>query len=146
MHLRIELLEQSFEKIASQADDFVVSFYENLFADYPEAKPLFADSHMAKQRQMLKHGLVMIVENLRNPERLRQKLNGLGARHVQYGALPEHYSFVGNSLLKTFEQYLQADWTMETKSAWVEACEVTMALMLEGANDSPDPTISNFWV
>ncbi len=136
MSLQVELLEESFGKVAPQADAFVGSFYDNLFTDYPAAKPLFEHTDMPKQKQMLKGGLVMVVQNLRNPEKLQAALGGLGARHVKYGALPDHYPLVGNSLLKTFEQYLQGDWTPEVKQAWVDAYGAITALMLEGADYS----------
>ena len=38
MSLQVELLEQSFEAIKPQADNFVNSFYDNLFTANPEAK------------------------------------------------------------------------------------------------------------
>jgi nitric oxide dioxygenase len=136
--LKVELLEASFEKVKPQADAFVASFYDNLFADYPAAKPLFEHTDMSKQQNMLKMGLVMVVENLRNPEALSSALKGLGARHVKYGALPDHYPLVGNSLLKTFEQYLSSDWTAETKAAWVGAYGAITELMLSGAEYSEE--------
>ncbi|MBE9067823.1 globin [Leptolyngbya cf. ectocarpi LEGE 11479] len=134
MALNVELLEQSFELVKPQADEFVASFYNNLFTDYPAAKPLFEHSSMAKQQQMLKGALVMVVENLRKPEVLSGALKGLGARHVKYGALPEHYPLVGNSLLKTLGQYAGDAWTFELKEAWAGAYGVITELMLEGAD------------
>ena len=89
---------------------------------------------MAKQQQMLKGALVMVVENLRKPEILSQALKGLGARHVKYGALPAHYPLVGNSLLKTLEQYAGSAWTPDVKEAWVGAYGAITELMLEGAD------------
>jgi hypothetical protein len=47
--LQVELLESSFEKVKPQANEFVSSFYDNLFTDYPAAKPLFSHTNMAKQ-------------------------------------------------------------------------------------------------
>ncbi|MEM7770458.1 MAG: globin family protein [Cyanobacteria bacterium P01_A01_bin.37] len=138
MSLQVELLETSFEKVKPHANEFVTSFYDNLFADYPAAKPLFEHTDMPKQIQQLKGGLVMVVENLRNPEVLTKALGGLGARHVKYGALPDHYPLVGNSLLKTFDQYLKEDWTPEVKQAWVDAYGAITALMLEGADYSEE--------
>ncbi|MEL6555587.1 MAG: globin family protein [Cyanobacteria bacterium J06621_11] len=132
--LQVELLEQSFELVKPQADEFVASFYNNLLTDYPDAKPLFAHTSMPKQQQMLKGALVMVVENLRNPEVLKKSLGGLGARHVKYGALPEHYPLVGNSLLKTLGQYAGEAWTPALKSAWTDAYGAITELMLEGAN------------
>ncbi|MEL6777327.1 MAG: globin family protein [Cyanobacteria bacterium J06597_16] len=132
--LKVELLEQSFELVKPKADEFTASFYNNLFTDYPAAKPLFEHSDMGKQQQMLKGALVMVVENLRKPEVLRKSLKGLGARHVKYGALPEHYPLVGNSLLKTLSQYAGSAWTPELKGAWVGAYDAITELMLEGAD------------
>ncbi|MDB9527304.1 globin family protein [Oscillatoria sp. CS-180] len=147
--LQIELLESSFEKIAPQANEFVTSFYGNLFTDYPAAKPLFAHSNMTEQGNKLLKSLVFVVENLRQPEALAGALKGLGARHVKYGALPEHYPLVGNTLLKTFEQYLGDEWTPDTRQAWAGAYGVITEVMLEGADysktqvqlDSPEPEI-----
>ncbi|MDX5436051.1 MAG: globin domain-containing protein [Pontibacter sp.] len=136
--LEITLLEQSFEKVKPQAQEFITSFYDNLFTDYPAAKPLFAHTNMAKQGDMLLTSLIFVVENLRKPGALTEALKGLGARHVKYGALPEHYPLVGSTLLKTFEQYLGSDWTPETKAAWVDAYGLITEVMLEGADYSKE--------
>lgn len=136
MALQVELLEQSFELVKPNADDFVASFYENLFTDYPAAQPLFSSTDMAAQKEKLLSSLVFVIEHLRSPSDLTDALQGLGARHVEYGALPEHYPLVGGSLLKTFEQYLKSDWTPEVKQAWVDAYGAITTLMLEGADYS----------
>lgn len=133
MSLNVELLEQSFERIKPCADEFVASFYENLFAAHPEVRPLFATTEMQKQRKMLLNALVLVVQNLRNPEVLGQVLNSLGARHVGYGAIPKYYPAVGQALLLSFEQYLQDDWTPELKKAWTDAYGTITAQMLKGA-------------
>lgn len=134
MSLQVETLERSFDQIKPVADDFVSSFYDNLFTDYPAAKPLFEGTAMEEQKPKLLKSLVLVIQNLRNPDVLGGALKGLGARHVQYGALPEHYPLVGNSLLKTFEQYLGTDWTPEVKQAWVDAYGAISEIMLEGAD------------
>ena len=136
MSLKVEVLEQSFEKIKPQATEFVNSFYGNLFADYPDAKPLFVHTNMEQQGNKLLQSLILVIENLRKPDVLSDALKGLGARHVKYGALPEHYPLVGNTLLKTFEQYLGTDWTPEVKQAWVDAYGAISEIMLDGADYS----------
>ena len=136
MSLQVELLEQSFEQVKPQKDEFVASFYDNLFTDYPAAKLLFSSTNMAKQKMNLLNSLVDVVENLNNPDVLTKTLKGLGTKHVKYGVLPEHYPLVGNSLLKTFEQYLKEAWNPEVKEAWVDAYGVITELMLKGAKDA----------
>ena len=139
MSLNIELLKQSFEKIKPRADEFAASFYEHLFTVHPELKPLFATTDMAKQEKKLLNALVLVVENLRNPEALEPVLNALGKRHIGYGATAKNYRPVGEALLMSFEQYLQQDWTPEVKQAWVDAYRAITALMLKGAGAESAP-------
>ena len=146
MSLQVELLEKSFDGIKPHANEFVGSFYENLFTANPEAKPLFDTTDMEAQKKKLLSSLVLVVENLRKPDVLDGALRGLGARHVKYGALPEHYPLVGSALLTTFGQYLKEEWTPEVKQAWIDAYVAISDIMLDGADYSeaeialPTPT------
>ena len=138
MSLNVEILEQSFDKVKPRAHEFAASFYENLFQLYPEVQPLFANTDMGNQEKKLLNSLVLVVENLRNPEALGPVLNALGGRHVSYGAIPKYYGPVGEALLLTFEQYLAEDWTPEVKKAWLNAYKAIATLMLKGAGvDAP---------
>ncbi len=139
MSLNVELLEQSFDHIKPRAEEFVASFYENLFIAHPEVKPLFAKIDIVTQQKKLFNALVLVVENLRSPEALGPVLNALGGRHVGYGVIPKYYGPVGEALLTTFEQYLQEDWTPEVKQAWVDAYRAITALMLKGAGANSAP-------
>ncbi|HAT15377.1 MAG TPA: hypothetical protein DCS91_18995 [Microcoleaceae bacterium UBA11344] len=94
MSLNVELLEQNFQKIKPHAGEFAASFYENLFAAHPQVQPLLAQTNMEKQRKLLLASLVLVVENLRKPEVLEKALKNLGAKHVGYGTIPEHYPAV----------------------------------------------------
>ncbi|MEL7086794.1 MAG: globin family protein [Cyanobacteria bacterium P01_A01_bin.3] len=138
MSLNVELLESSFEKIKPYGTSFTESFYSNLFESAPEAKPLFANTDIKEQQKKLLASLVLVVENLRKGDVLGSTLRGLGARHVQYGALPAHYPIVGGALLQTFEQYLGDDWTPDVKQAWVDAYGAVTELMLDGADYSSE--------
>ncbi|MEM1368336.1 MAG: globin family protein [Cyanobacteria bacterium P01_H01_bin.15] len=136
--LQVELLEQSFGVVKPRAEEFAASFYDNLFTMYPDAKPLFATTDIKEQQKKLLASLVLVVNNLRNPDALGEPLRGLGARHVKYGALPEHYPLVGNALLTTFEQFLGEAWTAETKTAWADAYGIITEIMLDGADYDED--------
>jgi hemoglobin-like flavoprotein len=136
MAFNIELLEQSFEQIKPRATEFVASFYENLFTDYPQTQALFAKTNMAKQQDHLLSALILVIENLHNPEGLRETLKALGLRHVGYETLPEYYPLVGAELLKTFELYLGDAWTPEVKQAWIDAYDAIAQEMLAGAAEA----------
>jgi nitric oxide dioxygenase len=138
MALDVQVLEQSFNRVKPQAEAFAASFYDTLFTNYPAARPLFAETDMAAQQEKLIGSLVLVIDNLRQPEALSGALKGLGARHVQYGALPEHYPMVGQTLLQTLATYLGPEWTTETQQAWAGAYGVITELMLEGADYPPE--------
>ena len=55
------------------------------------------------------------------------------------GQFPNITPAVGEALLTTFEQYLQQDWTIEVKQAWVDALTAITALMLNGAEEDYAP-------
>jgi hemoglobin-like flavoprotein len=135
MTLNVELLEQSFAKVKPQAAQFAEVFYHNLFVDYPQAQPLFANTNMNEQKKHLVAALALVVDNLRQPNALTDAVKKLGARHVDYGTMAEHYPLVGATLLKTFAITLGTGWTEPVHQAWVEAYEAITAIMLEGATE-----------
>jgi hemoglobin-like flavoprotein len=134
MPLNVELLESSFSQIKKQEAEFTAYFYTNLFADYPDVKPLFVNTHMEKQAKKLFQSLVLVVDSLRSPDRLTSMLEELGTRHIQYGVLPEHYPMVGSALLKALSICLGNAWTQDMEQAWSEAYTAVTQLMLRGAD------------
>lgn len=136
MSLNVEVLEQSFEQIKPQASKFADSFYQNLFADYPQVQPLFAHTNMTRQKQHLIAALVLIIDNLRKPNELIDSLRQMGMRHADYGTVREHYPMVGASLLKTFASYLGEAWTPTVESSWQEAYEAIANIMLQDTTAS----------
>lgn len=134
MSLNVELLNSSFAEIELRADDFTDCFYQTLFTDYPEVKPLFSNTHIDEQGKKLFASLVLVVKNLTAPNTLIDVLRGLGTRHIKYGVLPKHYPMVGRTLLKSMSFILQDRWTDETAIAWTEAYQAIAEIMLDGCD------------
>ncbi len=137
MALDIDLIENSFAAVAPKADDLTEIFYRNLFADYPEVKPLFANVNIVEQRKKLLAALKLAVANLRKPEILVPILEEMGARHVDYGAQEEHYPAVGSTLLKTLAEVAGDLWNDEMNAAWGELYGEIQNHMLAGAAKTP---------
>ena len=135
MSLNINLLENSFDRVKSQATNFSATFYNKLFDYHPELKPLFAKADRAAQQKKLIVSLEIIIENLRNPEELSMALKSLGAYHHQVGTITEHYPYVGQALVETFAEYLGKKWDRHTHKAWLEAYSSIAETMLEGAKN-----------
>jgi hemoglobin-like flavoprotein len=133
VNLNLEALETSFDLVAPRGDELMEVFYARLFAAAPAVKPLFAATDLKKQKTMLLGTLVLLRKSLRDLEAIVPKLHELGARHVAYGAQPEHYPVVGEVLLASLAEIAGPAWTAEYEQAWGEALTIVAGAMLEGA-------------
>jgi len=133
MNLNIDALEASFDNVAPRGDELVEVFYERLFDVAPAVRPLFTGTDLKRQKGMLLAALVLLRKSLRNLEAIAPTLRDLGARHVRYGALPEHYPVVGQVLIASMAEVAGDAWTVEYELAWTEAYAVVSGAMLDGA-------------
>ncbi|MFO0130847.1 MAG: hypothetical protein ACK54J_27415, partial [Pseudanabaena sp.] len=61
MSLNIKLLEQICETVKAHNAEFSTNFYNTLFAEYSDVKPLFANANMKEQGDHLYKSLVFVV-------------------------------------------------------------------------------------
>ena len=133
MNLNLEALETSFDLIAPRGDELMDEFYARLFEAAPAVKPLFAHTDLQRQKAMLLGTLGLLRKSLRNLDAIVPKLRELGARHVGYGAQPEHYPVVGEALIAAMAAVAGSAWRSEYELAWGEAFGVVAGAMIEGA-------------
>lgn len=133
MGLNVELLESSFKLVAPKGEALVSRFYERLFKKYPAVKPLFKKTSIKEQKKKLLASLVLVIQNLRHPDKLTPVLQDMGARHVGYGAKPAHYDAVGENLLAVLGECAGPAWTPQVKQAWTDAYGAIKTIMLAGA-------------
>lgn len=62
-------------------------------------------------------------------EKLIAVLKDLGARHVTYNVLPEHYPIVGEALITTLSQALGDAFTEEVQKQWLHVADVIFTTM-----------------
>jgi hemoglobin-like flavoprotein len=136
MTLELNTLETSFDLIAPRGEELVDVFYSRLFDAAPSVEPLFAHTDLRKQKSMLLATLVLLRKSLRDLEAITPKLRELGARHVAYGALPEHYPVVAEVMLDSMAEIADEAWTPEIAAAWAGALGLVAAAMLEGAEEA----------
>jgi hemoglobin-like flavoprotein len=136
MTLNLEALETSFDFVAPRGDELMDVFYARLFAAAPAVKPLFAGTDLKKQKTMLLGTLVLLRKSLRNLDAIVPKLRELGARHVAYGARPEHYPVVGEVLIASMAEIAGEAWRPEYERAWGEAFAIVAGAMIEGAESA----------
>ena len=135
MSLDLNALETSFDVVAGDGDALMDEFYSRLFAAAPGVRTLFPND-MKKQKTMLLAALVLLRKSLRDLDAIVPKLRELGARHVAYGARPEHYPVVGATLIASMAAIAGDHWKPEYEHAWSGAFDVVAAVMLEGAEQA----------
>jgi hemoglobin-like flavoprotein len=124
------LLAESLELIAPVADQVVASFYDELFAEYPEVRPMFP-AEMAGQREKLLTAIVELVTNYERPEALLPALAALGRKHDGFGVRIDHYSAVGLTLLSTLRRFAADAWTPAYEGAWLRAYTFAAGVMMQ---------------
>jgi hemoglobin-like flavoprotein len=133
---QVQLVQQSFAKVVPISELAAVLFYDRLFEVAPSVKSLFP-ADMAQQRKKLMATLAVVVGGLGNLESILPAASALAARHVSYGARPEHYPVVGGALLWTLEKGLGDDWTPEVAAAWTAAYGTLSGYMISEAYGRP---------
>ena len=128
---QVQLVQSSFEHVLPIVDVAGMLFYERIFTLAPEARALFGDD-IALQATRTMGALKIAVDGLGDIDQIVPFLVRLGARHVRYGVVPEHFDLVGGALLWTLEQGLGEVFTPEVRDAWAATFAVVAQTMLIG--------------
>ena len=131
---QVKLVQESFSKVVPIADRAADLFYDRLFETTPAVRPMFPED-LTTQKQKLMQMLSIAVNNLHQIETILPAVEELGRRHVAYGAEPEHYDTVGETLLWTLEQGLGDGFDSEVEAAWTAAYGVIAGAMKSAAAD-----------
>ena len=127
----IELVRSTWSPVAQDPDAAATLFYDKLFEVAPAVRPLFK-ADIKEQGRKLMQMVGVAVHNMDRVEEIVPALQALGDRHVEYGAVPEHYPVVGSVLLDTLATALQDDFTEEARAAWAKTYEALAAVMTGG--------------
>jgi methyl-accepting chemotaxis protein len=133
MNIDLQALKTSFDLVAPRGGDLMTVFYARLFAVAPAVRPLFAATDLERQKTMLLDVLVLLRRSLDDLPGIAPTLRRLGARHVAYGARPEHYPVVGEVLIASMAEIAGPAWRPEYERAWSAAFGIVAGAMLEGA-------------
>jgi hemoglobin-like flavoprotein len=135
MPINLTALEASFDLVAPRGDELMDEFYERLFAAAPEVRALFP-ADLRRQKAKLLDALVLLRRSLGNLEAIVPALRSAGARHVAYGARPEHYPVVRTALIGAMASVAAGAWAPEYEDAWSHAYAIVAAVMLDGADEA----------
>jgi hemoglobin-like flavoprotein len=129
---QVQLVQESFSKVAPIAPQAAELFYGRLFEVAPQVRSLFPDD-LSEQKKKLMATLAVVVGGLDKLDTILPAASALAKRHVGYGAAPEHYPVVGGALLWTLEKGLGEAWTPELADAWTGAYTTLSGFMISEA-------------
>ncbi len=128
----IDRLSSSFASLRPAADVLAQAFYRRLFLKKPELQAMFK-SPMDVQRTKLIASLETIVLFLSDPSSQRAFLRELGRRHVTYGARPEHYGLVVETLLEAMDEASGGLLDPMVRNEWRDVLQLVSEWMIDGA-------------
>jgi hemoglobin-like flavoprotein len=132
---KIALVQKSFEKVAALGMKAAEIFYAELFAIDPSLREMFP-ADLKEQQKKLLMTLAFAVRSLNAPEKIAAPIERLAVKHLDYGVQPEHYTYVGNALMRTLKKGLGADFTPELFDAWVDTFRMLAQIMKKAAYGS----------
>ena len=132
---QISLVQQSFEKVAALGVTAAEIFYGKLFAIDPSLWAMFKGDLQEQQKKLLA-ALGLVVRSLHAPENILGPVEKLAVKHLDYGVKPEHYTYVGNALLRTLKKGLGSEFTPELSYAWIDAFCMLAQVMKKAAYGS----------
>jgi nitric oxide dioxygenase len=125
----IDRLRASMGALLAEGDRLASTFYALLFERYPFVRPLFPQD-MTEQRLKLARTLAWVVTHLDRPDQLLPAVRELGRRHVKYGALPEHYPLVRDTLVEAMTRVAGTDWDAALAEDWRQSIDLLGRHML----------------
>jgi len=127
------LVQTTFEIVNARKEEAAALFYDKLFELAPHVRPLFANTDIRVQGQMLMNMIAAAVRGLDRIEDLRPQLSELGKRHAAYGTEIPHYAVVEACLLYTVETLTGSTFNLDVKLAWTEIYNFIAQTMIEAS-------------
>jgi hemoglobin-like flavoprotein len=130
---QIKLIKQNWSELRG-VDPALIGevFYRKLFIDAPSVKRLFKGGQEEQAIKLIEM-LNILVARLERLDELTEDIKQLAVRHVQYGTKPEHYQYVGNTLIWTLKQASRDTWNSELEDAWISCYTLLSSTMIDAS-------------
>jgi class 3 adenylate cyclase/hemoglobin-like flavoprotein len=123
-------IQSTYEKIIPHLDDFTDVFYQHFFELKPALKPLFNQTDLRIQKQMVIRMIEVVVQGINNLESFMTIIQGVYQRHHELPLEPKDYRIAGQALILALEQYLGDEFTPTIKQIWLDFYESIVATMM----------------
>ena len=134
---QIEIIRESYQRLIPEVDRVSLEFYKDLFGREPKLKAMFRDD-LEEQGMRFMSAIGVIVENLDDPTRLKEKVDLLSDGHAAFGIKPEAYRSMEEALVDTFAHALGEKFTNPVELAWRSAFRQICDAMIEKTRQAKD--------
>jgi len=117
--MNTQLIGKSWDQLAGKHEDMVSSFYDRFFNQYPDYKPLFADT-MARHKKKMVETMALVARVTEDTEIAHPHLIKMGNKHSEYKLSREDLEKFKSVFLQVIGEYC-AEWTDDYQQAWNEA-------------------------
>ncbi len=125
-------ISESLELVYSSSESIGHRFYDQFFADCPEAITYFEDVDMKRQAVVVTSALTLVEQYLVTPfVSTEEYFRYLGDQHQKIGIPTEMYPLWIRSMLKALAQLHGTDWDERLESQWRKGFEAATEKMLE---------------
>jgi len=134
------LIRASFAKVLPIQETATALFCQRLFTLDPRLNALFKGDVNGRDRKLMTM-ISTVVDHSHCLGRLVPALRELERRLDSYGATDRDYDTVAAALISTLEQELGADFTAETREAWMICYGILADEMKSAANERKMPLL-----
>ncbi|KAL7246766.1 hypothetical protein ACSBR2_001799 [Camellia fascicularis] len=135
------LVVKSWNSMKKNAGELGLKFFLRIFDIAPSAKKLFtflrdSDVPVEQNPKLKPHAMTVFVMTCESAVQLRKagkvtvresSLKDMGATHLKYGVVDEHFEVTKYALLETIKEAVPEMWSPEMKNAWGEAYDQLVA-------------------
>lgn len=130
---QIVIIKNSWSAVMVQSQEAGELFYQKLFEEAPSLHTLFRNDIELQARKFTSM-MTLLIRSIQYSDKVAYELEELAKRHIRYGARPEHYVIVGDSLLWMMKQRLEDRWDIETEQAWKDMYQLITRTMMSAYN------------
>lgn len=119
----IDIIKSTVPVLEVHGLDITKTFYKNMLGENPTLLNIFNHANQAKGRQQtaLANTVYAAAKHIDNLEAIVPAVVLIAHKHRSLGVLPEHYSIVGEHLLRAIKEVLGDAATPEIIDAWAQA-------------------------
>ena len=134
----INIIQLSWNRLMGKEDATISRFYELLFSQQPEYKPMFTQSEETLRLKFITM-LNLIVNGLEHLDLLETHLIDLGKKHIHLNITLNDYEIVAKILIQAIDEVSGDSLTEAEKKAWMEGLMLVSAIMDKESRQSSDP-------